>query len=108
MNGVQDIWYTNGKQRSETIYKDGKKNGLCRTWRYNGEICSASEYVNGELEEFNYWSEAGRLLITRFYKNGVEEKYQQWFPNGKLHIESTADGGYKEWDKDGKLLCSEN
>lgn len=39
--------YENGQLAGETVYIDGLKNGLSRTWSYNGQLIKESNWSDG-------------------------------------------------------------
>jgi len=62
LKGLVTIHYPSGQIRSETSYKNGKKEGISTEWRQRGQTYSHGSYKDGELEGFwTYWNEDGSL-----------------------------------------------
>ena len=50
--GPFKIWYGDGSKSKETIYKNGKKNGLTREWYKNGRLKIETNFKNGKKMAF--------------------------------------------------------
>ena len=87
------------KLQSETIYKDGKKNGLETMYNKDGTVSSKILYVNDKEDGIEYYYDAiGRKTAISTYKNGQKNgistvwthpyrgestKEVQYYKNGK-------------------------
>ncbi len=82
-------YYSNGNQRCETNYKDGKKNGLATTWHKNGQKESETNYKDGMLNGLNtWWYKNGRKQYEGNYKDGnVNGLATKWYENGQIKSE---------------------
>ena len=54
-------WYENGQKSSETIYKDGKIDGLVIYWYINGQKYRELTYKDDELISEKKWNEDGSI-----------------------------------------------
>ena len=84
--GVYCQYYDDGQKMIEFIYKDGKRDGLCRIW-----------HENGKLKE--------ECLFKKGKKEGL---YKSWWSNGKTmvecnYLEGKKVGIYKEFNKKGYI-----
>ena len=60
-----------GQKRSETNYKNGKKDGKCTTWHENGGLRLESSYKDGKRD--GMWVKRdtnGQIQFRRFYRDG--------------------------------------
>ena len=85
---------------SSKIYKDNKKNGLCKIW-YNGQLILKGIYKeNSKNGLWEFWSHHGQLLENMMYKDNKKDGLcRKWHQNGQLKYE----GIYKEDKREG--LC---
>lgn len=74
--------YANGKTRSEVVYKDGKKNGISRSFDSDGGLVLELPYVNNmrEGQSKKYYTGGKVLAQTTEYKadmmEGIQTKYR--------------------------------
>ena len=113
---VKKEYWENGKLRSETHYKNGKKDGLttlCSEDGRTGEL----EYKNGKLNGLKttwYEHDSTRKRSRTRYKNGKKDGMAvEWYPSGRKkstsHYKNDIENGFrKEWDKSGKLIYQGN
>jgi hypothetical protein len=66
MNHRKKDYFENGKLHNIEIYKEGKKNGLCKSYHENGKLKAEIEYISDE-------------------QNGILKTY---FENGQLKLNS--------------------
>jgi len=72
LDGLKRTWYENGQLGSERNYKDGKPNDLIRIWYENGQLEAESNYKDSKEDGLTrYWHENGQLIYEGNYKNGV-------------------------------------
>jgi antitoxin component YwqK of YwqJK toxin-antitoxin module len=110
--------YKNGKNKSESNYKDGKKDGLLTLWYENGNKKSEINFVNGERHGTRTdWyddirRELGQIKSTAIYKAGKQHGSQvAWHPNGKkmaetIFVNDKEDGAFIAWHDNGELKLS--
>jgi antitoxin component YwqK of YwqJK toxin-antitoxin module len=66
--GLWKSWYEDGKQWSETTFKAGIKNGKTTTWYENGNKRYEGEYTNDEESGlWTYWDESGKEVSKQDY-----------------------------------------
>lgn len=66
----EEVFYQDGKLKSEGGFKDEKRNGVWRVWYQNGNIWSEGEFVDGKAEGFRrVYYENGRLRYSGQYEN---------------------------------------
>ena len=64
--GVWKSWYEDGTQWSETTFKDGKKDGATTTWYENGKKRYQGFYTNDtESGKWEYWDENGKFIESK-------------------------------------------
>ncbi|HXB41634.1 MAG TPA: toxin-antitoxin system YwqK family antitoxin [Bacteroidia bacterium] len=86
VNGVQKVYYLDGKLRAEGIFVDGKAEGYSKQYSPNGLLVRVSYFRNN----FRHGTD------TSFFENGTIRSLFN-FVDGKL------DGMTKEFDKNGQL-----
>ena len=113
-NVITECW-NNGNVLSQIHYKDGNRDGSCRTYYKSGAIMSEGFYKNGKM--IGLW--------VTFYENGQQEsmgryKYSEsniysrkdsvwkyYYDSGELESESIIKDGVEKlkfYDKEGNTL----
>lgn len=89
--------HDNGKIRAEVAYKDGKQNGLSRSYDRDGKLILELPYVDGKRDGVSkkYFA-GGKLLYQQTgYKDdkmhGMQTKYRD---NGKMMSEAKFENGF--------------
>lgn len=86
LNGLEIMWYENGKKYEETNYKNGIKHGLMLRWYESGQKWSEKTYKDGDFHgPITKWREDGNMEFRHNYQDG------------KLHGLATT------WDKEGNI-----
>ena len=85
--GVALSYHPNGKLAVEAPYKDGKLDGVFRSFDENGKLHETIGYLDGEEEGFS----------ILYYENG-KKKSRETYRQGILN------GMSEEWDENGKLI----
>ncbi len=87
--GIQKSWHENGQIWNEGNYKEGKKEGIQKNWYDNGQLCYEENYKEGELDGIQKeWYKNGQLEYERNYKEGELDGIQkEWYKNGQLEYE---------------------
>ncbi len=72
--GIVYSVYDNRQFESETNYKDGKKDGLHRSWWYkNGQLQSEANFKDGKKDGlWKEWNVNGQLRSESNWKDGVQ------------------------------------
>lgn len=88
--------YPDGKKKSEIVFKDGKKNGLAKTFDQQGSLILELPYVNDSREGMSKrYYKNGTVAQTTEYKNnmmtGIQTKYR---PNGNLMSEARFENDF--------------
>jgi antitoxin component YwqK of YwqJK toxin-antitoxin module len=101
---VKKEFYDSGKLKSETHYKNGKKEGQSTFWYQSGEHIE-SHYENGKKEglETHYRYSSGGKWSETHYKNGKREGLEtHWYSSedGKTGIKS-SERNYKNGEREG-------
>jgi antitoxin component YwqK of YwqJK toxin-antitoxin module len=85
--------YENGQLKVESIFKDGKENGLSKMYYENGQLLGFQNHKDGKpdgLWENHY--EDGQLESSINYKDGKQDGLSKiYYKNGQLKVE----GNYK-------------
>lgn len=59
-------YFRNGQQKSDVQVKDGKREGLCRTWHDNGYLSSEGVFKEGRrTNEYKQYNDEGILIFER-------------------------------------------
>lgn len=99
-NNKTGIWKTyssSGILREEGEYKNGKRNGIFKQYKYNGELEELKKYNMNELEQ-----DAEELNFVELYK--------EYYPTGELHFtiakndNGKRQGITQEYDKNGDVI----
>ena len=113
-NMRQGVWrefWPNGDLKSETTYKDDKKDGLEIIW-YDSPDCVEQEafYKDGKLDGLLiHYSKKCRKDLYENYKNGVKHGVEvEYYSNGNMKAEGTfkngnLDGYYKVYTRKGQF-----
>jgi hypothetical protein len=107
---LREFWYENERIRRREFRRNGKLEGECTEWYWDGSLYSKSIYKAGKIEgKYESWFVDGNLHCEEFYKNGKREgrrrlwdgsrqpSAQDFYRNGKREGES------KWWGPDGCL-----
>ena len=93
-------------------YKDGKKDGLWKSFYNNGHIKQEGNFSEGKKEGLHKeWFESGVLSLEGFYKNGKANGLMKWYhEKGHLAaqgnmIDDKRNGAWKICDIENASLC---
>jgi len=99
-----------GLIKKEITYKDGKFNGLYRTYFENGQIAIEQFFKDGLKDgKSSFYYDDGKLLYTENYKNGKREgQIKRLYQNGNTWIierykKDQKNGLWEEYYEDGTL-----
>ena len=97
--GLETTWYENGQKELEGHYKDGEFDGPYAAWHENGQKELEGQFKEGEQDGlWNWWHENGQKKREGHYKNGeFDGTYAAWHENGQKELE----GQFKEGEQDG-------
>jgi len=69
---VRIQYYDKGQTRSETLYKNGKRNGYHRLYNEDDILLSEGTFTDGKMEgEFKSFYPDGSIKILAHYKHGL-------------------------------------
>ena len=109
-DGLWRSWHENGQLRTEKNYKDGKGDGLSMRWYENGQLQREYNYKDGKRDGlWRGWYANGQLEREKNYKDGKGDGlYRGWHENGQLEYEYNIKDGKeineKCWDYDGNEI----
>ena len=87
LTGVLKEGFSNGQIKTEIKMREGKRDGVCRTWHENGRIASEGEFALGVVSGgYKRWDSEGVLFFERI---AVE--------NTKIHHE-------KQYNEQGQIM----
>lgn len=103
-----EVYYEreNGQLKWENNYKDGKRDGLYRSWHENGQLRWEVNSKDGKGDGiYRSWRENGQLYFEGNYKDGKKDGlYREWYENGQLKGERNYKEGNllseKCWDEE--------
>ena len=108
--GVWRTFYDGKKLKSETVYKNNKKQGLDICWYGSGCVKQEIYYNNGQLDgPVTYYDKNCKKELIENYKSGVKEGIEiTYYSNGRIKSEGNykkgnLDGVYKIYTKTGKF-----
>ena len=105
-DGLRRSWHENGQLMREGNFKDG----LQRSWYENGQMSGQRKYKDGKRDGLQRsWYENGQLEGEDYYKNGKQDGLERWwYENGQLWYEANYKDGEliseKCWDEDGNEI----
>ena len=108
---VKKEYFTGGKIRSEFIMDDDSgKNGLLKTYGYNGNVTSTVTMRNGVKDGFQTWfDEKGRAIRKVPYINGrIHGTQTELYENGDTMVTIPFENGIRQgvataYNKDGSI-----
>ena len=85
-NGESVLKYKNGQVKMHGMMKDGKREGLWKSFYENGNQWSESFYINGVKNgPTKTWYENGKKRYEGFYTNDAQSgKWKNWDEAGNL------------------------
>lgn len=96
-------------------YKNGKRDGLKRTYYENGKLRLQAEFKNNMLNgTLTGWNKNGQKLIEIQYANDKENgEIREWYPNSNMkmqgkYIDGIKNGKFTTWDSQGEILSEED
>ncbi len=102
-SGKYEVWFDNGGKWKEGVYKNNKKHGLWKNYKFKTEqLSNYGEYINDLKDgEWNYLDSLGNIYYMQTYKNGeLNGKTISYNKDGSIHKESLY--------KNGELVEEEN
>ena len=106
---IEEVVIPSVEDKDENILKDGKKNGVEKIYKENGQLNIETTYVDDKKNGVQKYYHKGQLSSETTYvddkKNGVEKFYKE---NGQLNIETTyvddkMNGVEKHYEENGQL-----
>lgn len=83
LDGEQICWWSNGKMRFYSSFKEDKLDGELKMWFRNGQLRLHCFCKNGDLNgEAKRWRKDGKLSKHRFYKD--DKKVADFLANPEL------------------------
>ena len=84
VNGIVFDTVYNGQLIDEDNYKDGKRDGLCKSWYKNGQLKDDGNYKDGKREGlWKSYYENGQLKDEGNFKDGELISQKCWDEKGK-------------------------
>lgn len=112
-SGLREAKYPDGKLKSACMYKNGIREGSCKSYYENGSLYIESEYTNGEKNGlFKWFYKNGQVYQETTYKMGKKHGTDKLFwENGKLksemsYYEDKPVMDLKEYSSTGKLITN--
>ena len=109
LDGVMRGWYANEQKGTEINYKNGKIHGLKIGWHSNGNKAAEANFQHGKKHGLETeWYSNGQMEGEANFKDGKSDgTWTSWNENGTKSGEATFDYGkqlsYKSWNKKGEL-----
>ena len=112
LDGIVRSFWKNGQLQSESLYKEGKREGDSKAYYENGNLKSEGFYRKGEVEgTYKMYYENGSLMKEVPYKKGntgATGTVKEYYKDGNLRREMFVDNGeirgiVKEYYKNHKL-----
>ncbi|NMC58442.1 MAG: hypothetical protein GYA51_03505, partial [Candidatus Methanofastidiosa archaeon] len=108
-NGLKTFYDDNGNKEAEYYLKDGKINGIAKSFFPNGQIKVISNFINGNKSGISKeYDENGNQTYEFTYLNNELNGFYKVFENGMLSITGTLINGektglFKVYDTEGRL-----
>lgn len=109
--GLSVSYHPNGKVAVEAPYKNGKLDGVFRSYYENGKVWQTVGYLDGIEEGFSVtYYENGSKKIKEVYKNGIlDGATEEYYENGKLrrklpYVKGHIHGVGKVFDEQGAMV----
>ena len=95
--GLTTFWYPSGKMKSQSSYKAGLQHGLTTFWYESGQIKSEGVWHAGQrLGVRTEWHENGKKKSEIYYHNGKPHGAgTAWYVTGRKRMEGNWANGYK-------------
>ena len=79
-----------------TVLPNGRKEGACRTWNYDGILRSEGHYVDGRKEgPYVKYYPSGKVSKRVHFAGGLKEGEEKaWYANGVLRLRRCYEGGH--------------
>lgn len=95
--GEETLYYKSGAVKEKNVYKEGRLEGLCKTFYESGEIESEKMYkfntLHGEARE--YFTD-GSIYTIYNYQNGLQHgEFHEFYKTGELECSGTMGFGVK-------------
>ncbi|MCB9234394.1 MAG: toxin-antitoxin system YwqK family antitoxin [Bacteroidia bacterium] len=114
-DGIWRQWYANGRLRSQSVYENGRLEGLQELWYPEGNKQGEIHYKNGVKDGIStFWNEYGRKSGEIPYQNGqIHGTKRSWNKEGILTMEvdygeDKLNGRRRIWYETGELRSEEN
>jgi len=104
-------YFSNGQQKLEATWKNGKLEGKTIQWFSNGQKQFEGNYRNGKRDGlWTSWKENGKKRQNQYFKNedGIQEiQWTWWHENGQMaqrwdEVNGKTIGKLIEWYEDGQ------
>ena len=100
-------WHENGRQESETEWKDDLLVGSFLSWHPNGAREAVGQTKDGEVDgEWKSYYASGRLAETSHNRTGRLIRKKVWLPDGSLCERSNVENGngaYNVYEENGTV-----
>ncbi len=106
--GKSETWWSNGKQQIVEYWKEGGwKEGTYLSYYESGILNTQSVYVNGKLQGLSAtYYESGDIKSQGIYSNGSLELLKKWWQDGTLQFVETYQDGVQHGDSTYYLYTS--
>ena len=108
--GTEYWFYENKKLKSQTDYKEGKRNGVGLKFSDDGKLVDSANYIDGHVVGVKVdWDNDGHVTDSIQFDgkgNGYEKRFNKegkLIAEGKLVDDEFADGEWKHYYPDGKI-----
>ena len=112
-HGKRLMWFNDGRLASEEGFVNGKMEGHCISWHFNGTKRFECDFVEG-TGKYKGWYESGKLFTEGAKRNGKNiGKIMCWYESGKKRREENYDdngnhnGMFYHWYEDGKVTIEQ-
>ena len=95
LNGVIKSWYSNGKKAAEANSKEGKLHGVQKGWYSSGVKQEESNFKEGKLHGLKIgWHSNGNKAAEANFQHGKKHGLEtEWFPSGEKKMEMNFNNG---------------
>jgi len=98
LNGIIKSWYSNGKKAAEANSKEGKLHGVQKGWYSSGVKQEESNFKEGKLHGLKIgWHSNGNKAAEANFQHGKKHGLEtEWFPSGVKKMEMNFIDGKRD------------
>lgn len=97
--GVWKDFYENGKVKSETVFRNGKKTGYAKVFFENGSLANIDKYIGDSIQKETPELTTRLEVRNEYYEDGSIKKTG-------TYLYDLPEGTHKEYSREGKITAA--